>query len=96
LNGVIFVAIVAVDSRDAKTTSALSMASDSIRRGLDWRAFSVVDTYKNERDISISLAAGLAQPFPLSVVYVTFIYVVAITAILWAGLCIYLAIADKD
>ena len=38
------------------------------------------------------LAAGLAQPFPPSVVYVTFIYVFAITAILWAGLCIYLAI----
>jgi hypothetical protein len=41
------------------------------------------------------LAAGLAQPFPLSVVYVTFIYVVAITAILWAGLCIYLAITGS-
>ena len=55
-----------------------------------------MDTYKNERDISISFGAGLAQPFPLSVVYVTFIYVVVITAILWAGPCIYLAIADKD
>ena len=41
------------------------------------------------------LAAGLAQPFPLSVVYVTFIYVVAITAILWTGLCIYLAITGS-
>jgi hypothetical protein len=33
------------------------MASDSIRRGLDWRAFSVLDTYKNERDISISFGS---------------------------------------
>lgn len=38
------------------------------------------------------LAVGLGQPFPLSVVYVAFIYVIAIIAILWAGLCIYLAI----
>ena len=72
------------------------MASDSIRRGLEWRATSVLDTYKNERDISIFFGAGLVQPFPLSVVYVTFIYVVLIAAILWAGPCIYLAIADKD
>ena len=41
------------------------------------------------------LAIGLGQPFPLSVVYVTFIYVVAITAILWAGLCIYLTITGS-
>lgn len=30
------------------------MASDSIRLGVDWRAFSVLDTYKNECGISIS------------------------------------------
>ena len=40
-------------------------------------------------------AIGLSQPFPLSVAYVTFIYVVAITTILWVGLCIYLAITDS-
>jgi len=33
------------------------MASDSIRRGLDWRAFSVLDTYKNGRGISISFGS---------------------------------------
>ncbi|HEV2395429.1 MAG TPA: hypothetical protein VGS27_00625 [Candidatus Sulfotelmatobacter sp.] len=41
------------------------------------------------------LAIGIREPFPLSVVYVTFVYVVAITTILWVGLCIYLAIADS-
>ena len=41
------------------------------------------------------LAIGLGQPFPLSVVYVAFIYVVAITAVLWAGLCLYLAITGS-
>ena len=41
------------------------------------------------------LAIGLGQPFPLSVVYVAFIYVVAITAILWVGLCLYLAITGS-
>jgi len=41
------------------------------------------------------LALGLEEPFPLSVVYATFIYVVAITAILWAGLCLYLAITGS-
>jgi len=38
------------------------------------------------------LAFGLGEPFPLSLIYATFIYVVAITGILWAGLCLYLAI----
>jgi len=41
------------------------------------------------------LAIGLSQPFPLSVVYVTFIYAVAITTILCVGLCIYLAITGS-
>lgn len=30
------------------------MVSGSVRRDLDWRAFSVLDTHKNERDIPIS------------------------------------------
>jgi len=41
------------------------------------------------------LAIGIGQPFPMSVMYVTFIYVIAVTAILWAGLCIYLAITGS-
>ncbi len=41
------------------------------------------------------LGLGLGEPFPLSVVYATFIYVIAITAILWAGLCLYLAITGS-
>jgi hypothetical protein len=41
------------------------------------------------------LALGLGEPFPLSMVYATFIYVVAIAAILWAGLCLYLAITGS-
>jgi len=41
------------------------------------------------------LALGLGKPFPLSVVYAAFIYVAAITAILWAGLCLYLAITGS-
>jgi hypothetical protein len=41
------------------------------------------------------LALGLGEPFPLSVGYAAFIYVVAITAILWAGLCLYLAITGS-
>jgi hypothetical protein len=41
------------------------------------------------------LALGLGQPFPLSMVYVAFVYVVAIVAILWAGLCFYLAITGS-
>jgi hypothetical protein len=35
------------------------------------------------------------QPFPLSLISAAFIYVVAITANLWAGLCLYLAITGS-
>jgi hypothetical protein len=38
------------------------------------------------------LALGVGEPFPVSVIYMSVIYIAAITAILWAGLCIYLAI----
>ncbi|HEV2402503.1 MAG TPA: hypothetical protein VGS27_36575 [Candidatus Sulfotelmatobacter sp.] len=38
------------------------------------------------------LALGLTKPFPLSVIYVAFVYVAAITAILFAGLFLYVAI----
>ena len=38
----------------AKTTSKFSMAADGVPAGLDWRAFSVLDPYKNERGIPIS------------------------------------------
>jgi hypothetical protein len=41
------------------------------------------------------LAFGLGEPFPLSVVYAAFIYVVAVTTILWVGLCLYLAITGS-
>lgn len=41
------------------------------------------------------LALGLGKPFPLSVIYVAFIYVIAITAILCAGLCLYLAMTGN-
>jgi hypothetical protein len=41
------------------------------------------------------LALGLELPYPLSLVYVAFIYVVAITAILCAGLCLFLAITGS-
>lgn len=41
------------------------------------------------------LALGIGQPFPLSLVYVAFIYVVAITAILFAGLCLFFAITGS-
>jgi hypothetical protein len=41
------------------------------------------------------LALGLGQPFPLSVIWVEFVYVIAITAILWVGLCFYLAITGS-
>jgi hypothetical protein len=34
------------------------------------------------------LALGVGQHFPLSVVWVAFVYVVAVTAILWAGVCL--------
>jgi hypothetical protein len=40
--------------RDARTATALSLASDSVRRRLDWPAFDVLDTNKNERGLSIS------------------------------------------
>lgn len=41
------------------------------------------------------LALGLELPYPLSLVYVAFIYIVAITAILCAGLCLFLAITGS-
>ena len=41
------------------------------------------------------LALGLGQPHPLSLVYVAFLHVVAITAILFAGLCLFLAITGS-
>jgi hypothetical protein len=41
------------------------------------------------------LALGLGQPFPLSMIWVAFVYVIAITAILWVGLCVYLAITGS-
>jgi len=41
------------------------------------------------------LALELGQPFPLSVIWVAFVYVIAMTAILWAGLCVYLAITGS-
>lgn len=47
----------ALGCRDAKTTSAFSLTTDRSRRRLDWRAFCVLDTNKNERGISISSGA---------------------------------------
>lgn len=41
------------------------------------------------------LALGLGLPYPLSLVYVAFLYVVAITAILCAGLCLFLVITGS-
>ena len=41
------------------------------------------------------LALGLKLPYPLSLVYVAFIFVVAVTAILCAGLCLFLAITGS-
>ncbi len=71
------------------------MASDRVRLGLDGRAFSVLDTYKMSAAFQSLLALGLGKPFPLSVIYVAFIYAIAITAILCAGLCFYLAMTGN-
>lgn len=41
------------------------------------------------------LALGLGQSFPLSLIWPAFIYAVAITADLWVGLWVYLAITGS-
>lgn len=41
------------------------------------------------------LALEVGKPFPLSVIWVMVIYVAALTAILWAGLCLYLVITRR-
>jgi len=40
------------------------VASDSVRRRLDWRAFDVLDTNKNERGISIASGTRIRETLP--------------------------------